>query len=407
MLEATTHVGLDVHKQSISVAVLLPRSEKPVQWEMRNEPAEVRRLVRRLRRDAGDGGTVLCAYEAGPCGYVLQRQLVGEGVACQVVAASLIPRKPGERIKTDRRDARKLAELLRAGLLTEVRPPTEAEEALRDLSRCREDARIDLMRARHRLGKMLLRRDLRYVEGRPWTEKHRAWLWSLKFEHAAERMAFEDYLLAVDHVTMRLAGLEAQLVELAGQEPYRERVGWLRCFRGIDTITAISLVAELHGFERFEKPRDLMSFLGLVPRENSSGGSVRRGGITKTGNRHLRRLLTEVAHHCRHRPGVGAALRQRRAGQPAAVIALADRAQQRLHRRYSRLLLGRGLPVQKVVVACAREFTGFLWALLYLYPAHQLLVAGGETAPGKQRLRRPSPTSSTAGGLRAAAAKTR
>jgi transposase len=405
MLEATTHVGLDVHKQSISVAVLLPRSEKPVQWEMRNEPGEVRRLVRRLRRDAGDGGTVLCAYEAGPCGYALQRQLVGEGVACQVVAASLIPRKPGERIKTDRRDARKLAELLRAGLLTEVRPPTEAEEALRDLSRCREDARIDLMRARHRLGKMLLRRDLRYVEGRPWTEKHRAWLWSLKFEHAAERMAFEDYLLAVDHVTMRLAGLEAQLVELAGQEPYCERVGWLRCFRGIDTITAISLVAELHGFERFEKPRDRMSFLGLVPRENSSGGSVRRGGITKTGNRHLRRLLTEVAHHCRHRPGVGAALRQRRAGQPAAVIALADRAQQRLQRRYSRLLLGRGLPVQKVVVACAREFTGFLWALLYLYP-HQLLVAGGETAPGKQRLRRPSPTS-TAGGLRAAAAKTR
>jgi len=401
MVEATTHVGLDVHKQSISVAMLLPGSVKAVQWEMRNEPAEVRRLVRRLRRDAG-GGAVLCAYEAGACGYMLQRQLGREGVACQVVAASLIPRKPGERIKTDRRDARKLAEMLRAGLLTEVRPPTEAEEALRDLCRCREDARIDLLRARHRLGKMLLRRDLRYLEGRPWTAPHRAWLWSLKLEHAGERMALEDYLLAVEQVGTRLATLDAQLKELAEQEPYRERVGWLRCFRGIDTITAISLLAELHGFERFEKPRDLMSYLGLVPSEHSSGASVRRGGITKTGNRHLRRLLTEAAHHCRHRPGVGAALRQRRAGQPVAVIALADRAQQRLHRRYSRLLLGRGLPVQKIVVACARELTGFLWALLYLHP-HQLLATGGETSAGKLRPpRRPAP-GSTARDLRAVA----
>jgi transposase len=404
MAEATTHVGLDVHKQSISVAMLLPGSAKALQWEMRNEPAEVRRLVRRLRRDTG-GGTVLCAYEAGPCGYVLQRQLGREGVACQVVAASLIPRKPGERIKTDRRDARKLADLLRAGLLTEVRPPTEAEEALRDLCRCREDARVDLLRARHRLGKMLLRRDLRYLEGRPWTAQHRAWLWSLKLEHAGERMALEDYLLAVEQVGTRLATLDAQLKELAEQEPYRERVGWLRCFRGIDTITAISLLAELHGFERFEKPRDLMSYLGLVPSEHSSGASVRRGGITKTGNRHLRRLLTEAAHHCRHRPGVGAALRQRRAGQPAAVIALADRALQRLHRRYSRLLLGRGLPVQKIVVACARELTGFLWALLYLHP-HQVLAATGETSAGDLRPRRPGPKS-TARGLRAAAEKTR
>ncbi|HXM70242.1 MAG TPA: IS110 family transposase [Thermoanaerobaculia bacterium] len=399
MVEATTHVGLDVHKQSISVAMLLPGSAKATQWEMRNESGEVRRLVRRLRRDAG-GGAVQCAYEAGPCGYVLQRQLARAGVACQVVAASLIPRKPGERIKTDRRDARKLAELLRAGLLTEVRPPSEAEEALRDLCRCREDARVDLMRARHRLSKMLLRRDLRYVEGRPWTQQHRAWLWSLKLEHAAERMALEDYLLAVDQVSTRLATLEAQLKELADQEPYRERVGWLRCLRGIDTITAVSILAELHGFERFERPRQLMAYLGLVPSESSSGASVHRGAITKTGNRHLRRLLTEAAHHCRHRPGVGAALRRRRAGQPAAVIALADRAQQRLHRRYSRLLLGRGLPVQKVVVACARELTGFVWALLYLQPRQ--LISPGDTA----RPRRLGP-SATARGLRAAAEKTR
>jgi len=392
MAEATTHVGLDVHKQSISVAVLLPGSAKALQWEMRNEPGEVRRLVRRLRRDGGGGSELLCAYEAGPCGYVLQRQLVREGVACQVVAASLIPRKPGERIKTDRRDARKLAELLRAGLLTEVRPPSEAEEALRDLCRCREDARADLMRARHRLGKMLLRQGLRYVEGKPWTLQHRAWLWSLKLEHAAERMVLEDYLLAVEQVSTRLVTLEAQLGELAEQEPYRERVGWLRCFRGIDTITALSVLAELHGFERFQKPRQLMAYLGLVPSESSSGASVHRGPITKTGNRHLRRLLTEAAHHSRHRPGVGAALRRRRAGQPAAVIALADRAQQRLHHRYSRLLLGRGLPRQKVVIACARELAGFLWAVLFLHPQQPL---DAERRPAKKPRTRRSRSGAT------------
>jgi transposase len=398
MVEATTHVGLDVHKQSISVAMLLAGSAKAVQWEMRNEAGEVRRLVRRLRRDSGEGG-VVCAYEAGPCGYALQRQLVREGVACQVVAPSLIPRKPGDRIKTDRRDALKLAELLRAGSLTEVRPPSEAEEALRDLCRCRDDARSDLMRARHRLGKMLLRRDLRYVAGRPWTEQHRSWLWSLHLEHAAERRVLEDYLLAVEQVSTRLATLDAQLKELAEQEPYRERVGWLRCFRGIDTITAVSVLAELHGCERFAKPRQLMAYLGLVPSESSSGASVHRGAITKTGNRHLRRLLTEAAHHCRHRPGVGAPLRRRRAGQPAAVIVLADRAQQRLHRRYSRLLLGRGLPVQKVVVACARELTGFVWAVLQ--PRQQISL-GDETT----RARKPGP-SSRARSLRAAPGNTR
>jgi hypothetical protein len=176
------------------------------------------------------------------------------------------------------------------------------------------------------------------------------------------------------------------------QEPYRERVGWLRCFQGIDTITAMSVLAELHGFERFQRPRQLMAYLGLVPSEASSGESTRRGGITKTGNRHLRRLLTEAAHHYRHRPGVGLTLRRRRANQPAAVVALADRVQQRIHRRYTRLLLGRGLPVQKVIVACARELTGFLWALLSLVPATAEAV-GTVSGPDTGR-----PTRSRTGG---------
>src|SRR6202049_1436027 len=259
MEKAITYVGLDVHKASISVAMLAAGASTAVQWELANESGEVRKLVRKLRREGGE--ELLGAYEAGPCGYGLQRQLHRQGVGCQVVAASLIPRKPGDRIKTDRRDARKLAELLRAGLLTEGGPPSAAEEALRDLCRCREDARVDLMRARHRLGKMLLRRDLRYVEGRPWTEQHRSWLWNLKLEHATERMVLEDYLLAVEQVGTRLATLDAQLKEVADQEPYRERIGWLRCLRGIDTITAVSILAELHGFERFAKPRQLMAYL--------------------------------------------------------------------------------------------------------------------------------------------------
>jgi transposase len=363
MRDAITHVGLDVHKSSISAALLRSGSTQVVEWKLANEPGEVRRLVRRLKREAQ--GEVLCAYEAGPCGYELQRQLVREGLQCLVVAPSLIPRKPGERIKTDRRDALKLAELLRAGMLTEVCPPTPAEEAVRSLCRAREDARIDLLRARHRLSKMLLRRGLHFAEGKAWTAKHRAWLWSLVLDHPAEKAVLDDYLLAVDQVTERLRGIDQQLAELAGQEPHRERVAWLRCFRGIDTVTAVSIVAELYGVERFARPRSLMAYLGLVPSESSSGESQRRGGITKTGNRHVRRLLVEAAHHCRHRPTLSATLRRRREGQPAAVIALADRAQQRLHRRYTRLLLGRGVPIQKVVVACARELTGFIWAALH------------------------------------------
>lgn len=366
MDEGITYVGMDVHKASISVAMVSGGKGKGVvQWELRNEPGEVRRLVRKLRREGG--GEVVCAYEAGPCGYGLQRELRRQGLSCQVVAPSLIPRRAGDRIKTDRRDARKLAELLRAGLLTEVHPPSEAEEAMRDLCRCRDDARGDLLRARHRLSKMLLRRDLRYA-GRAWTEAHRRWLWTLHLEHAAARAVLEDYLLALDQIGARLSELEARLLAVAQEDPYRERVGRLRCFRGIDTVTAMTLLAELHGFERFAKPRQLMAYLGLVPREHSSGGSVHRGGITKSGNRHIRRLLVEAAHHYRHRPGVGAALRRRRAGQPAAVIALADRAQQRLHRRYSRMVMGRGQPVAKAVVACARELSGYLWAVLAEVP---------------------------------------
>ncbi|NIW37837.1 MAG: IS110 family transposase [Gemmatimonadetes bacterium] len=371
MEKGIKYAGLDVHKKDIRVAMVGAHGSEPVEWTVTNDLRAVRRLARKLNRDTG--GSVQCAYEAGPCGYALKRQLGSEGIVCQVVAPSLIPVKPGERIKTDRRDARKLAEMLRAGLLTEVRCPTPQEEAVRDLCRCREDAKQDQLRARHRLGKYLLRRGLVFTAGRNWTQRHRVWLRSLRFEQEAERVVFEDYLLAVELVEERLRGLEQKLEEISRGEIWAERVGWLRCFRGIDTLTAITILAELHDFRRFRSPRQLMAYLGLVPSEHSSGEAVRRGGITKAGNAHARRVLGEAAWHYRHRPAVGVSLRKRRKGQPAEIIALADRAQRRLHRRYWRLVM-KGKPTPKAITAVARELAGFLWAALYLYP--QLRDAG-------------------------------
>jgi transposase len=292
----------------------------------------------------------------------LQRQVTTPRVHCQVIAPALIPRKPGEHIKTNRRDARQLAGLLRAGLLTEVRPPTLEEEAVRDLCRARDDAREDRQRCRHRLGKLLLRRGLRYP-GRNWTRAHRQWIARLAWTQPAERAVVADYSLALDQVEARLAELDARLTEIAQTEPYRERVAWLRCFRGIDTLTAIMLLAELHDFRRFQTPRALMAYVGLVPGEHSTGDKHRRGPITRAGNALVRRLLVETAWQYRHRPGIGVALARRRTGQPPRIIAIADKAQQRLGRRFRRLA-DQHKPAPKIVVAIARELVGFLWAAL-------------------------------------------
>lgn len=360
MPQVTTYVGIDAHKKDLFVALLTGRETVPVTGTVANEPNAVRRLVRKLEREAP--GPVEVCYEAGPGGYALQRQLTTSRVRCRVIAPALIPRKPGERIKTDRRDARKLAELLRAGLLTEVHPPTPEAEAVRDLCRARDDAREDLQRCHHRLEKLLLRHG-RHYPGRHWTRTHRVWLDQLAWEHAAAQVVVEDYLLAIDHLEARLLDLDAQIGQVAATAPYRESVGWLRCFRGIDTLSAMLILAELHDFRRFESPRALMAYLGLVPGEASSGEQHRRGRITRTGNGLVRRLLIEAAWHYRHRPGVGRAVAKRREGQPARIIGIADKAQHRLCRRYRRLG-ERQLPGPKIAVAIARELVGFLWAAL-------------------------------------------
>ncbi len=360
-MTTTTHVGLDAHKDSIFVAVLLPGAARAVEWQMPNGPSAARKLARKIERESK--GEVHACYEAGPCGYALQRALEREGVRCDVVAPSLIPVKPGDRIKTDRRDAKKLGELLRAGLLTVVRAPTEKEEAVRDLCRCREDAKHDETRARHRLLKFLLRHGIAYGEGRGWTQRHWRWLRGQRFEDAVLQAVFDEYLLVVEQRRDRVEALEERMAAVAVEEPYRGPVAHLRCFRGIDTITAMTIVAELHDIRRFKSARDLMAYLGLVPSEHTSADKHRRGGITKAGNSHVRRVLIEASWQARHKPAVGASLRARRRGQPPGVISIADRAMSRLHHRYWSLTM-RGKPHNVATTAVSRELVGFVWAAL-------------------------------------------
>lgn len=361
--DCITYVGMDTHAKTINVAVILPgSSEIDAQWQVAYEDRSIRRLAKKLLEMGPTG--VIATYEAGPCGYDLKRRLDGLGVPCDLAAPSLVPAKPGDRVKTDKRDARKLAKLLKADLLTFVHPPNEREEALRDLMRARADAKKDLMAARHRISKMLLRYGLRFTQTKNWTKRHRQWLTRTRFEQPHAQMVFENYLLAMEQVEERLVRLDARIDAAAQDEAYAERVGWLCCFRGIDTVTAMTILAELHGFERFTHPRGLMAYLGLTPSEHSSGTRVRRGSITKTGNGHVRRVLVEAAKHSRHRPRVSAELRKRRAGQPAAVLAIADRAQHRLYKRYHLLTNGHGKPKNVAAIAVARELVGFLWAAL-------------------------------------------
>lgn len=358
-----TYVGLDVHKSGINVAMMGPDSKVvDVEWQIANELHAIIRMVRKVKQHGSD--EVIFCYEAGPCGYALQRQLLGLDVGCVVVAPSLIPSKPGDRVKTDRRDSRKLAELFKAGLLTEVHPPTPEEEAVRDLTRAREDANRDLLSARHRLSKMLMRHGHVFGAGCNWTQRHRVWLKSIRFEVHGLQEVLDNYILAVEQIEDRLSHLGAHVAEVAQTERYAKRVGWLCCLRGVDTVTAMTILSELHDPGRFRHPRELMSYLGLTPSEYSSGGRTRRGSITRTGNGHVRRVLVEAAWAYRHRPSVSAHLARRRKGQPAEVIAIADRAQLRLHKRYFRLKEGCCKHHNVVTVAVARELVGFIWSIL-------------------------------------------
>ncbi len=284
-------------------------------------------MIRRLFRRLAQEGAVRACYEAGVSGYDLYRQIVACGVECQVIAPALTPRRPGQRIKTDRRDAAKLVRLFRAGELTAIHVPDEAEEGVRDLVRCREDSRRDVLRWRHRVLKFLDRHGRLYLTGKNWTHRHWSWIRSQHFELPVVQRTFEASLFALEQALARVAELDKEIAAVAATERYQVPVGWLRCFRGIDTLSAMILLAEIVDFQRFRHPRELMAHPGLVPSEYSSGGGKRRGAITKAGNNHARRALVEAAWHYRHRPTVSGALRERTADQPPHIVGQAWRAQ--------------------------------------------------------------------------------
>jgi transposase len=360
MLESTTIIAFDQHAASTVAAVLRPGDRTAALHPLTSDVPTIRRLVARVMQE----GPVRCCYEAGPCGFELQRALTAQGIFCDVIAPALIPRRPGVRIKTDRRDARDLAMLYRAGALTAIHIPSEQEEAARDLLRCREDIRADLLRARHRLSKFLLRHGRRFTATkRAWSRPHDRWLRAQTWPLRALDQTYRAYLRTVDEAVSRLHTVEEDLQALLELEPLRTRVVRLRCFRGINDLTALTIAAEIGDPRRFATAPRTMAFVGLVPSEHSSGAKRAQGGITKTGNAHLRRVLVEAAWHYRHHPFVGAGLRARQSGAPADVIARAWAAQQRLYRRYHRLA-ARGKPKQQVVTAVARELTGFVWSAL-------------------------------------------
>jgi transposase len=368
--EDTTYVALDDSKRVIVAGILRAGAREPEVQQIPNESHAIRRLFGRLKRE----GVVSACYEAGVSGYDLYRQLTALGVPCQVIAPALTPRRPGERIKTDRRDAAKLVRLFRAGELTAIHIPDEAEEGVRDLLRCREDIHEDVIRWRHRLVKFLARHGRVYRVGTHWRQAHWTWLRAQRFALPALQRTLDATLFALEQALARRAELDHEIEAIAQHEPYREPVGWLRCFRGIDTLSAMVLLAEIVDFQRFRHPRELMAYLGLVPSEHSSGLRQRRGAITKAGNTHARRILVEAAWHYRHHPTLGRSLALRLHGQPRAVVAQAWQAQQRLHRRY-RHLIGHGKRAPVAVVAVARELVGFLWAAMTRVHAPQATAA--------------------------------
>jgi transposase len=355
MQSSMSLVGLDVHASQTHAAVLDSVTGELRATRLRVAPAQVVEFLVTLPRP------VRAVYEAGPTGFGLARAAIDRGIDVRVVAAGKVPRASGDRVKTDKRDAERLARLLAAGELRFAFVPSIADEQFRDVIRAIEDCRGDLMRARHRLSKMLLRRDLRWAgPGSAWTQRHMTWLRSLRFEDLCSHATFIDYLSGVEMLVARRAALIAALEQVIPDSRHATTIAALRCFRGIDTLSAAGLCAEVGDWHRF-RPKQLSGFLGIVPTEHTSDTKRRQGSITKAGSVHARRLLVEAAHHYRHRPAVGDGLARRQAGQDPRVIAISWRAQRRLHQRWQVLRLQRHKPAGVVAIATARELAAFCW----------------------------------------------
>lgn len=357
-------VGLDVHTETIAVAVAEEGGEVRKLGIIPNRLESVRKMIGKL----GGAGKLKCCYEAGPTGYVLYWQLTGLGVACEVIAPTLVPTKAGDRVKTDRRDAEKLARCYRAGELTAVWVPNAAHEALRDLVRAREAAKKDQLRDRHRLGKFLLRHGKHPTDaGRAWSKKYLEWIKiHVRFEQPALEATLAHYQEEVEHAAERIVKLEQAIDEAVAQAApeIRAVIEALQALRGVAQMTAATVVCELGSLARFQSPRQLMGYSGLVSREHSSGNRIQRGAITKTGNAHLRRVLVEAAWAYQHRPNVRGLLlrRQRSLALSEEAKRIAWKAQQRLHKRFT-ALAARGKNKNQIVTALGRELLGFMWAI--------------------------------------------
>ena len=362
MREKLRFLGLDVHAETIAVALAEGNGEIRSLGTIANREDSIRKLIKKL----GSPEQLRACYEAGPTGFVLYWQLTQLGVECAVVAPSLVPKKPGDRVKTDRRDALKLAHCHRNGDLTAVWVPDEASEAWRDLVRQREAAKQDQLRARHRLTKFLLRTGQRPPLGlKAWTERYMRWLAQVRYTQPAQEVTRQDGMNEVEPMSARVKRLEEAILEVVKQAPQamQELIRGLQALRGVAHISAVTIAAELGNVSsRFQRARKLMGYSGAFPSEDSSGNRIRRGGITKAGNAHLRRIVMESAWCYRHLPRVGEKLRKRHEGIPAEIIEIAWKAQNRLHKRYRRLTMA-GKDRRKVITAIGRELLGFIWAI--------------------------------------------
>jgi transposase len=351
---------MDDSANKINVAVYFGQNSNPhEEFVVVNDPSGLGRLVKKLKSLPGE---VRCVYEAGVNGYHLQRVLSKNKLSCDVAAPSLTPRRAGKRVKTDPRDARDVTKLYRAGELTSIVIPGIRQEILRDLVRAREDAMEDQQRARHRLTRFLLRRGMKYRTGKAWTGGHLKWIKAIRFDDAETQTVLEEYRLALDEETERMKRFDELVAEAAKAPEYKVLVSYLMAFRGIRVLTAMTIIAEAIDLKRFTDARALMASVGVVGSEYSSGEQEKRGGITKTGNAHFRRVAIESAWHYRHAPIAGAALKKRRAGLPQEVLEIVRKADKRLNKRYWHLV-NKGKNTRTAVVAVARELLGFIWAI--------------------------------------------
>lgn len=366
------YIGLDTHKDSIAVAIAKAGRDKPLYYgEISNTPEAIEKLIKKL---SPNGEVLAFCYEAGPCGYGIYRQITQLGHVCDVVAPSLIPTRPGDRVKTDRRDAKSLSGLHRAGELTAVWVPDNTQEAIRDLTRAREDMKAVERQTRQRLGAFLLRHGKIYTTGKSrWTLTYFRWLEAIKFEIPVQQIVFQEYIDAVKQAQQRVLGLEAEMHKALDSWGLAPAVEALMSLRGVKLITAMTIMAELGDITRFDSPRQLMKYLGLVPSEHSSGSSVRRGGITKAGNGHVRRVLVEAAWCYRFQARKTAHLQRRAEKASESVQAIAWKGQKRLCGRYRHLLEKGKLKVQ-VCTAIARELIGFIWAIAMEVSGRSLVV---------------------------------